>query len=244
MNNKKQKYLVIDVETANSLEQPLVYDIGFAVTDNTGKIYYKRSYVVPEIFFDMEQHFNDNELMNSAYYADKLPKYYEGLQTGKWEVKPLKGIFFEIRGIMKEYRIKKVAAYNAHFDVNALNTTLRYVTESAFKYFFPYKTEVNCIWHMACQTLFTQKRFLKTALVNGWQSESGNVQTSAEIAHRYLTGNYEFEEAHTGLEDVIIEAQIMAKCFAQKKKMSKKINRLCWRIPQKEYKKLRMAAAA
>ena len=89
---------------------------------------------------------------------------------------------------------------------------------------------------MACQTIFQQKTFAKVALLNGWLSEAGNVKTSAEIAHRYLTGNVNFEEAHTGLEDVEIETQIMAKCFAQHKAMKTNINRMCWKLPQKNVK--------
>ena len=34
----KDYYLVLDVETANSTNDPLVYDLGFAVCDRKGKI--------------------------------------------------------------------------------------------------------------------------------------------------------------------------------------------------------------
>ena len=47
---KKKFYLVLDVETANNLEDALVYDIGFAVVDNKGRIYKTASYVIREIF--------------------------------------------------------------------------------------------------------------------------------------------------------------------------------------------------
>jgi hypothetical protein len=44
---------------------------------------------------------------------------------------------------------------------------------------------------------------------------------TAEILYRYITGNLEFEESHTGLEDVDIERQILAYCFAKHKAMAK-----------------------
>ena len=47
------------------------------------------------------------------------------------------------------------------FDLNALNKTIRYVTKSKVRYFFPFGTKVCCIWHMACQVLCTQKTFQK-----------------------------------------------------------------------------------
>ena len=37
---------------------------------------------------------------------------------------------------------------------------------------------------------------------------------TAEIIHRYLTGNLDFVEEHTGLEDVLIEKDILAYCLA------------------------------
>ena len=44
--------------------------------------------------------------------------------------------------------------------------------------------------------------------------------------------NLDFEEEHTGLADAIVESQILARCFKSHKKIDKKINRACWRIPQ------------
>ena len=141
--------------------------------------------------------------------------------------------------VFEKYNIKAVCAYNASFDTKALNTTQRYLTNSKYRYFLPYGTEVYCIWHMACQVICTQKRYIKFCLDNGFVSESGNIKTSAETVFAYMTKNEKYEECHTGLQDVLIETQIMAKCFAQHKKMNKKINRLCWRIPQSKAKEMR-----
>ena len=60
------------------------------------------------------------------------------------------------------------------------------------------------------------------------------LKRSAEVVYRYLIKDEQFIESHTGLADVLIEVQIMAKCFAQHKKMSRNVNRACWRIPQKK----------
>ena len=115
--NKKKKYLVIDVETANSMDDPLVYDIGLAVCDNSGKIYCTRSYIVKEIFF------GEAQMMKSAYYAAKIPQYKEGILRGEYYVAPFLHIWDSIRRIMKLYNIKTVMAYNCSFDRKALNTT-------------------------------------------------------------------------------------------------------------------------
>jgi hypothetical protein len=49
------------------------------------------------------------------------------------------------------------------------------------------------------------------------------VRLTAEILYRYITGNNDFIESHTGLEDVLIETKIMSHCFRQHKKMEKKL---------------------
>lgn len=236
MDKRKNYYLVLDVETANSTSEPLVYDLGFAVCDKKGNIYEKRSYIISDVFFDQAAINNNYDLMASSYYAEKLPQYYRGIKTGNWKVTTLFKARKEILQLLKDYNITAVCAYNASFDINALNNTIRYISKSNVRYFFPYGTQVFCIWHMATQVLFNQKTFLKMALDNGWYSESGNVKTSAEMAYRYMTDDIEFEESHTGLKDVEIETAVMARCFRQHKSMNKNINRLCWRIPQKAFK--------
>lgn len=47
-------------------------------------------------------------------------------------------------------------------------------------------------------------------------------QEKAEVIYRYLTGNIDFIESHTGLEDVMIEKEIFAHCNRQHKKMRRK----------------------
>ena len=77
MIDKRKKYvLVVDVETTNNLigvkgapNDGLCYDIGFGVYDKQGNEYLAKSYAIGEIFFD-------SELMDTAYYKNKLPKYY------------------------------------------------------------------------------------------------------------------------------------------------------------------------
>ena len=91
---------------------------------------------------------------------------------------------------------------------------------------------------MACQTLLNTTTYVKFALANGLESDKGNILTSAESCYKFLTNSVDFEESHTGLEDVRIEVEIMAKCFATHKKMDKRINSACWRLPQRKRREL------
>ncbi len=233
IDKRKKYFLVVDVETANDVDEPLVYDIGYAITDKKGYIYEKQSFLIYDIFV------LEKILMQSAYYKEKVPQYNIDLKAKKHKLVSLSTAQKNIKEKMREYRIKEVFAYNCYFDKNALNNTLRYTTKSKLRWFFPFGTKFRCIWNMSCQVLYTQTNFIKFAIQNNYISESGNIKTSAEIGYRYLTGLINFEEAHTGLKDVEIECQLLARCFAQHKKMDKKINRMCWRIPTKKKKELK-----
>jgi len=224
---KRKKFLVIDVETANNLDDPFVYDIGGAVCDKYGNIYEQFSFIIKDIFDD------EPEMMKVAYYANKLPQYYDKLANGSIRKVSLFEAKEHIKQVIGRHNIFEVCAYNAHFDTTATNKTQRWLTKSKYRYFLPYGLQINCIWHMACQVICTQKTYSKFCLEHGYLSPNGRLMTNAETVYRYmLFDDSNFEEEHTGLADVLIETEILAHCFRQKKKMDKSINRLCWRIPQ------------
>ena len=221
-------FLVLDTETCNTLEQPLPYDIGYAICDKKGKIYVEKSFVVADIFLDLV------ETMKSAYYAEKIPQYWDDLKSGKREMRTFWKIRKELVADMKKYNVKKVGAYNMAFDKRALNNLIRYCSKSWLRWFFPFGTEFFCIWNMACSTLLNRNCYINFALQNGLTSNVGNIKTSAECAYKFIKNNLEFKESHTGLEDVKIEVEIMAECFRQKKKMDTTINTACWQKVQRK----------
>ena len=235
MSRRKEMYLVIDTETCNTVEQPLPYDIGYAICDRMGNIEIERSFVVAETFLDMK------DTMKSAYFAEKIPQYWEDIKNGIREIKSIYKIRKQVAEDMKTYGVKKVGAYNMGFDKRALNNVMRYTTKSFCRWFFPFGTEFFCIWHLATQTLLQQKTFFKMAEKNDWFSEKGNLLTNAEVTYNYIKKMSDFKEEHKGLEDVRIEIEIMAHCFRQHKKMNTNINTSCWRLVQKAYKEYKVA---
>ena len=50
---------------------------------------------------------------------------------------------------------------------------------------------------------------------NEYLTKNGCPRYTAEIIYRWLSGANNFEESHTGLEDVKIERQIFEYCLAQ-----------------------------
>lgn len=225
--DKRKKYLmVLDVETANTIMEKgakndgLVYDIGFTIIDKKGNIYAKRSFAIKEIF-------DWKELMNSAYYKNKLPKYYEKLKNKQMEKVTIWEARKRIHKAIEVFNIKEVYAYNANFDYTTLNNTVRYLSGSGCRWFFPYGIQICDIWHIACQVLGTQKTFQWENIRN----KNNNLITNAERMFGYME-QIEFEEEHTGLADALIESEILARCFRSHKKIDKKINRGCWRLCQ------------
>lgn len=225
---KKDLYIVGDIETANFAEDALAYDVGLAIIDRKGNVYDRKSFIVSEIFV------NEPDLMKSAYYAHKIPEYLAEIERGGREV----ATFYKVVALLKEwntkYKPKAFLAYNAFFDMSGLNRTQRYITKSKYRYALPYGLQVQCIWHMACQTICSQKKYYDFCIKNGFVSKAGNISTSAETVYRFLTNNPIFQEEHKGLEDVEIEAKIFAECIKKHKKMNRKINRACWRLAQRK----------
>lgn len=210
---KKKKFLVCDVETAGGLDNPLVYDVGGAIIDKSGKIYHKFSFVIEEIFY------GQSELMKSAYYAAKIPDYKKEIFAGKRTVATFSQVYNYFTKLLKDYEVNTFLAYNARFDYNALNNTMEFLTNGKRKYFLPYETDVQCIWTMAKDTICKQRTYKKFCLDNGFLTANSHLKTSAEVVYRYMTFDPTFEESHTGLEDVKIETAIFAYCIRQKKKM-------------------------
>jgi hypothetical protein len=223
----KELALVVDVETAGGFNNPLVYDLGLAVVVRaTGEIIESRSLIVYDVFVGMK-----NE-MQSAYYAEKIPTYDAGIKRGDHDLVRFFTAWGIVRELVAKYGISRVYAYNAGFDRGALDNTLRVVSGGRYRHFMPRSVRWCCIWHMACQTILSQKRYRRFATANNMVSAAGNIRTSAEAAYAYMTNQPHFIEAHTGLEDVKIEAAILAYVLRQKKRVSEKIARNPWRIPQ------------
>ena len=220
---------IIDTETANFVNQPIPYDMGYKIFNpETKETLCDRSFVIRETFMD-------KDLMNSAYYAKKVPQYWEDIKSGKRKMVCITTLRKIVAGDFKKYGVKMVGAYNMGFDKRAVNNGIRYNTYSFYRWFFPYGTEFFDIWNAACTSFLRSKHFIKWALANGFVSEAGNIKTSAEVAYRYITKNPDFIESHTGFEDVEIETEIFFKIVQCKMKVDWSVTACPWRTVQ-EYR--------
>lgn len=224
--DKRKKYLIgIDTETANGLtdeygrndlSQSLVYDVGWQVVDKKGNVYEKRSFIVAEIFLD-------RDLLNSAYYAEKVPMYWREIKAGKRIMASFLHIQRQFFIDRKKYNVNTVFAHNAGFDLRALNNTIRLLTGSDKRFFFPKSIEIWDTLKMSRDVFKTRKSFTYFCDKYGYKTNHKNPQNkyTAEILYRFISGNNDFVEKHTGLEDVEIETEILVYCLNAHVKMRK-----------------------
>ena len=125
---------------------------------------------------------------------------------------------------IEKYGIKEVAAFNARFDDNALKVTQRYCTNSKWRHWFPFDSvEIWDIMKMAQDVICKMPTYRKFCEQYGYLTKTGQPRKTAEILYRFISKNNNFQESHTGLEDVLIETEIMWYCFRQHKPMRKKL---------------------
>ena len=203
-----EKYIMLDTETTNSLDDPICYDVGFAVVDREGAIYETHSFVVAEVFLN-------EELMESAYFIEKVPQYWEDIKKGTRKLAKFNTIRKVLAETMKKYNTNIVIAHNARFDYRSTAKTQRYLTKSKYRYFLPYGTEIWDTLKMAREVLKNDVAYDNFCYDNNYVTKRGCKRFTAEILYRFFTGDNDFVESHTGLEDVTIEKVIFAECMAR-----------------------------
>ena len=218
--------IVLDTETANTIQDEngldmsnvLFYDLGFQLVDSHGRTYGKKfSFVNSDIFT------HEAELMQSAYYAKKIPQYRADLASGKRILANTYEIRKALVDLINKYDCKFVCAHNARFDYNSLNNTQRWTTKSRFRYFLPYGLEWWDTLKMARSVMGKMPTYQRFCAENGYTTKTGKPRFTAEICYRFITKDNTFVESHTGLEDVEIETEILRYCHRQHKAMKKKL---------------------
>lgn len=200
------KYIILDTETTNDIECPLVYDFGFAVIDENGKVYASYSYVNADIFCD-------EELMASAYFADKIPTYWNEIKSGERILKSFRSIERIFRRVCADWNINTFVAHNARFDYLALNNTKRYITTSRYRFFFPFGAKFVDTLKLSRNVFANNDEYRNFCVNNEYVTKRNENRYTAEIIYRFLTKNNDFEEAHTGLADCMIEKEIFRYCL-------------------------------
>lgn len=204
---RTEKFIVLDVEGMSG-KRP--YNVGYIIADRTGKIYKKHSFAFPCCIWEniveslrIDQavemtHRNIEEILQDADKPRRKRKY-KSVSISEFAKQFAKEI--------ERYQIKRVFAYNVAFDKKAI---FNLIGENAFN-------NLHVQWCDIVSGILTTKlltkRYVKWCFTNGFTTPTGIASYKAEVVYRYLTGNLDFEEEHTGLADVLIEFEILLTAF-------------------------------
>ena len=257
---RKLYYLTLDTETATlpfvneialnakmkqtiSIAKPLVYDIGWTISDRNGNIIKRENYLIQETFFVPN-------IFNTAYYKDKRPQYMKLYSEGKIKAATWNEVIEILLADLET--VNFVTAYNACFDFKkAIPFTERYIYHlysenynkweewqkkrcidilengnhaKNEKYLVPvFELRGNeypliDIWALACDRLLNTNKYRKYCCDNNFFTDSKKFfKTSAEVSYRYLVKDNDFIESHTALSDAEIETFILAKALKRGK---------------------------
>lgn len=209
---KKERYLMfIDTETIGTLnvkESILPFEIGMKILDTeTMKVVKEKSYLVRKFF-------NNKYIMLSTFSATKYPNYFEKLENDKrYKTMSVNDISKDIEKTISRYGIKIMVAHNGNFDKTAMARLFEdFGVNNPFE-------NIDLLDTMELSKIITfSKDYANYCLENKdrlnsmkdscFITNSGRVRTTAQAIYCYLSNNSQFEEAHTGLEDIDIEIEI------------------------------------
>ena len=198
--------IVLDTETTNSLDCPFVYDLGWAVIDlDTHEVKATRSFAIAEIFLN-------RELMESAYFAEKIPSYWDEIHAGTRKLVKWRTARTALLEDCADYQVGEIYAHNARFDYLSCQLTQRYLTKSRWRWFFPYGVKMCDTLKMARKAFGADESYTEFCTENEYKTARGQMRFTAEVLYRFLTQDVTFEEEHKGLDDVLIEKEILLEC--------------------------------
>lgn len=239
------KELPADRQKKLSLLLPLIYDIGWKIVDSKGREYCRRSFIVSEVFSNPDL-FNTAYYSKKrpVYISSLLSKEIEIATWFSIREKMLSDMekVEAIGAYNAAFDYFKAIKFTDKFIENAYSTNFsEWYERQKEKYTTPQKPQkprtkstnskevftfhrVNVpifdIWYLACKYLMNGNKFRIYCKENDFLTNSGKYySTSAETAYRYITQNTDFNEAHTALQDVEIESEILAKILQSKGKM-------------------------
>lgn len=225
-----------------AIARPLVYDIGWTLMYRNGTIFDKKHFLVAEtfsvpavfntayykekrpIYLDMMKRGEITvlpwETIMEDFVADLSIADYVGAFNSMFDFK--KAIPFTELYISKLYSPDYYEWEKMQYGLcEKIAENVKPKKNSDFDpEHFTFRNnhyEMFDIWGMACETLINKVKFKQECLENRMLTNSGDFfKTSAEATYRYLVDKYDFDEAHTALEDAEIESFILSKILAKK----------------------------
>ena len=157
-----------------------------------------------------------NLLLDSAFYGKAKKDYYLNLLRNPATVlcyteAEAKEIF---SAWLTENNVSCACAHNSGFDFN--KTFVSECVEGM---------EFIDTWQAFFETIGKYRKYNKFCCENGFVTKSGNIQMTAEVCYRFLSGDVSFVEEHTALSDCEIEAEILRAVWATHRKFERNIHK-------------------
>ena len=219
-----------------AIAKPLIYDLGWTIVDKKGNIYLRENYLISEIF-SVPSIFNTAYYAHKRpLYLEKLDKGEIVLTDWRTAVSRLEfalsiteavgayNAMFDFKKAIPftELYINQLYSADFHKWLKFQNECCERIVNNTIignnKEFDP-----NCfrfrskeyplfdLWGLSCEYLLNNDDYKSACLRNGWQTESGKYfKTSAETTYRFITGQIDFDESHTAIDDADIESEIFA----------------------------------
>lgn len=201
MTIKPNAYIVMDTETSGFSK--LVFDFGWTTIDKRGNV-----------LGSGDLNFLDVVATERPYFWNKVSGYAKRIRKGEHGMTSFaigRRLFnLHVAHLIGQGYRPIVCAYNAAFDVRALNITTKRM--KAGDKFMRHPVELLDIWGnwaISAPKAYTAPR-----------TASGRfLSTSAENVYRFETQQPDFIEAHTAKADTKIEAEILLRILRRKKRV-------------------------
>lgn len=227
-----------------AIAKPLIYDLGWTVVDAQGRIYAKQNFLIAETFSNPvvfnTAYYKDkrpgyiekiamgetrvvmweeaiDELLNDMTQCEAVGAY-----NSMFDFK--KALPFTDLYISKVYApdfADWIEYQNKIMDNIAHNNTRP--NEKEFEPdVFRFRGQVFPlfdVWGLACKHVLNCDEYKNLCRENNWFTASGKYyKTSAETAFRFVNCEEDFQEAHTALDDALIESILFTECMKRTKK--------------------------
>lgn len=201
--------LVFDTETAGMVTQSLL-NVGYEIVDlnlqnGSYQVLQRRNYLINEVF--KETLF----MLNDSFVRQEKINIYNQLLLSKQIIKRNpKQIFETLCNDIRKYNVLFGYAFNADFDKDKFDKTANQKNISNPLLLMP----IFDIWAYAIKYICQTDDYIKWARDNEIFTKTQTyISTSVESICKYLYNNLDFIEAHTALDDVQHELNILIECL-------------------------------